>query len=171
MCVVCHLRRKCRYCRPDFVDETAEAATYAVEVRARNNSSVNKTDVLATIRGPIIASAKGHSYDPDDPELVVLVEIMKSVCCMSVVRSWSQFARYNLAAVGKLVSTDKDQEITNESNDNIRKRTASDTEISEPNASPASVESHFPSEYERELAAIRARSLEAQRAKSRKVHK
>jgi tRNA(Ser,Leu) C12 N-acetylase TAN1 len=78
-------------------------------IRTRNNTSLNKDEVLGVIVNliknspPSVPSeskeesaALTHSVNLDNPQLVVIVEIFKSACGLSVVQDYYQLSKYNV---------------------------------------------------------------------------
>jgi tRNA(Ser,Leu) C12 N-acetylase TAN1 len=153
-----------------FLREGAPSVAYSVQCRTRNTSLVNKREVSDAINAQVLASPSGHTYSIDDPEYVILIEIMKNLCFMGVLPHWNRYAKYNIANVTPTEDSDP------------RKRSAGDADPDDetgesgrptkvPHVDQATnppTESIFSSEYERELAAVRSRSLAAIAARSGK---
>ncbi|KAF7327981.1 THUMP domain-containing protein [Mycena kentingensis (nom. inval.)] len=71
---------------------------FKVELKLRNHTVLARDPLLAAIAKCIPQDA-GHSVDLGNPDLVILVEIFKSVCGVSVVREYQQLKKYNVAEI------------------------------------------------------------------------
>ncbi|KAK3598754.1 hypothetical protein CHS0354_028810 [Potamilus streckersoni] len=90
----------------DFLEKTfgtpfGVGLSYTNMVKIRNNNSVGRTSIL-TMLGKIIKEMNPlHRLNHSNPDIVVLVEVIGSVCCMSVVRDYFNLRKYNLLEVTK----------------------------------------------------------------------
>jgi tRNA acetyltransferase TAN1 len=85
---------------PHFRQPQSKPVSYAVAYKARNNSELNREatiDVIATlISGD---GSLGHKVSLKSPELVVIVEVVKKHCLMSVVRDYHYLRKYNVHSI------------------------------------------------------------------------
>ena len=73
--------------------------TYAVHWKRRFNNALEKMEVidaLATVVNEIAPKARVALAAPD---AAVMVEVVKNVCCISVLPAWRKFGQYNLRAL------------------------------------------------------------------------
>ncbi|KAL3876574.1 hypothetical protein ACJMK2_034408 [Sinanodonta woodiana] len=98
--------------------------SYTTVVKIRNNNSVGRTSILPML-GKIIKEMNPlHRLNHSNPDIVVLVEVIGSVCCMSVVKDYFLLRKYNLLEVTKPQNEIKDVEVIDRklnSNDNEEK--------------------------------------------------
>ena len=80
---------------------TGEKKTYCVITKVRNNNSIGKHQILPILRDIIQDLNPMHGFDPDNPDLVINMDVIKSVCCMSVIKDFFKFRKYNLQEVVK----------------------------------------------------------------------
>uniref|UniRef100_A0A8B9J4K0 THUMP domain-containing protein 1 n=1 Tax=Astyanax mexicanus TaxID=7994 RepID=A0A8B9J4K0_ASTMX len=74
-------------------------ASYQINFKARNSSHNKRDDVIKALAGLVAKLNPENKVDLTDPELTIIVEIIKSVCCVSVVRDYTLFRKYNLQEV------------------------------------------------------------------------
>ncbi|XP_046399010.1 THUMP domain-containing protein 1 homolog isoform X3 [Ischnura elegans] len=75
---------------------SSEGRTFSVIYRARCNSSVSRGDIIELLAGLIKNAHPLNRADLDNPQLAVLVEIIKGICCIGVVPRYNELKRYNL---------------------------------------------------------------------------
>ena len=74
---------------------------YTTVFKTRNNSSLSREDIIPSL-GQIIKDLNPlHRVNHNTPDYVVLVEIVGNICCMSVVKDFFKFRKYNLHEVVK----------------------------------------------------------------------
>ncbi|KAG9284282.1 hypothetical protein G9A89_002092 [Geosiphon pyriformis] len=81
---------------------------YSVMPRIRNNSKIERLELIDTIVGIV---GKQHPVNLDNPELVIIVEVFKSICGISVVQDYYKLKKYNLETI-TVDETDANQETT-----------------------------------------------------------
>ncbi|XP_038064339.1 THUMP domain-containing protein 1-like [Patiria miniata] len=84
---------------PYFHADGVEPSTFAVRIKIRNNASIKRDDVIKLMAAMVTSKGIKHKVDLDDPELSVVVEIIKNVCCLSVLRDFNKLKRYNLQEI------------------------------------------------------------------------
>ncbi|OWF46499.1 THUMP domain-containing protein 1-like [Mizuhopecten yessoensis] len=74
---------------------------YSVVFKSRNNSNKNLARTSAqTIIGQVIKTLNPlHSVNFDNPDVVVIVEVIGNVCCLGTARDFIKFRKYNLVEV------------------------------------------------------------------------
>ncbi|XP_043945434.1 THUMP domain-containing protein 1 [Protopterus annectens] len=81
--------------------------TFQIVYKARNNNHMKREDVIKSLAEVIGSLNHENKVDLNNPEYTVIVEIIKNVCCMSVVRDYVLFRKYNLQEVVKNASESK----------------------------------------------------------------
>ncbi|XP_043567879.1 THUMP domain-containing protein 1 isoform X2 [Chiloscyllium plagiosum] len=76
-------------------------ATFQIVYKARNNSHMSRDDVIRALAGVVINLNPENKVDLNNPEYTIIVEIIKGVCCVSVVQDYILFRKYNLQEVAK----------------------------------------------------------------------
>lgn len=76
-------------------------ATYQICFKARNSSHNKRDDVIKDIAALVDQMNPENKVDLTNPELSIIMEIIKTVCCVSVVRDYTLFRKYNLQEVTK----------------------------------------------------------------------
>ncbi|KFP08000.1 THUMP domain-containing protein 1, partial [Calypte anna] len=73
--------------------------TFQIVYKARNNSHMSREEVIKELAGIVGSLNPENKVDLNNPEYTILVEIIKTVCCLSVVRDYVLFRKYNLQEV------------------------------------------------------------------------
>ncbi|XP_072125104.1 THUMP domain-containing protein 1 isoform X1 [Mobula birostris] len=87
-------------------------ATFQIVYKARNNSHMNRDDVIKALAGIVVNLNAENKVDLSFPEYTIIVEIIKSVCCVSVVQDYILFRKYNLQEVTKSDTEEKSKRNT-----------------------------------------------------------
>ena len=83
--------------------------TWKIELRVRNNNSVDKNEIKNFIFNKI--NRDKYKVDFKNPELTFLVEISWNLMCLSILEKFSEYKAYNIQSLSKT-----DEEINNEKN-------------------------------------------------------
>ncbi|XP_053936346.1 THUMP domain-containing protein 1 [Cuculus canorus] len=75
--------------------------TFQIVYKARNNSHMSREEVIKELAGIVGSLNPENKVDLNNPQYTIVVEIIKSVCCLSVVRDYVLFRKYNLQEVVK----------------------------------------------------------------------
>ncbi|CAL1600802.1 unnamed protein product [Knipowitschia caucasica] len=81
--------------------KTPNAASYQIVFKARNSSHNKKEEVIKAVAGLVGKLNPKNKVDLTSPELTIIVEVIKAVCCVSVVRDYTLFRKYNVQEVLK----------------------------------------------------------------------
>ncbi|NXL85415.1 THUM1 protein, partial [Alectura lathami] len=87
--------------------------TFQIVYKARNNSHMNREEAIKELAGIVGSLNPENKVDLNNPQYTIVVEIIKNVCCLSVVRDYVLFRKYNLQEV---VKNNKDDTQQNPSN-------------------------------------------------------
>ncbi|KYO30603.1 THUMP domain-containing protein 1 [Alligator mississippiensis] len=80
--------------------------TFQIVYKARNNSHMSREEVIKELAGIVGSLNPENKVDLNNPENTIVVEIIKNVCCLSVVKDYVLFRKYNLQEV---VKTNKEE--------------------------------------------------------------
>ncbi|NWX30771.1 THUM1 protein, partial [Notiomystis cincta] len=83
--------------------------TFQIVYKARNNSHMSREEVIKELAGIVGSLNPENKVDLNNPQYTVVVEIIKTVCCLSVVRDYVLFRKYNLQEVVKSSKEDAQQ--------------------------------------------------------------
>lgn len=81
--------------------KTPNVASYQIVFKARNSSHNKRDDIIKAIAGLVGKLNPKNKVDLTSPELTIIVEVIKAVCCLSVVRDYTLFRKYNVQEVVK----------------------------------------------------------------------
>ncbi|XP_013784763.1 THUMP domain-containing protein 1-like [Limulus polyphemus] len=78
------------------VGEDNSSPSFAIIFKARHNNSLSREEVIRAVLQ--VTKVKKPDWQPDlkDPLLVILVEVVQSVCCLSILKNYFFFRKYNL---------------------------------------------------------------------------
>ncbi|KAM9314016.1 THUMP domain-containing protein 1 [Pholidichthys leucotaenia] len=80
--------------------KTPSHATYQIAFKARN-STINRDEVIKSVAGLVGKLNPKNKVDLTNPELTIIVEVIKAVCCVSVVKDYMLYRKYNVQEVVK----------------------------------------------------------------------
>ncbi|KAM4698525.1 THUMP domain-containing protein 1 [Rhinophrynus dorsalis] len=75
--------------------------TFRIEYKARCNNHMNRDEVIKDLAGIVGNQNPENKVDLSNPEYTIVVEIIKNVCCLGVVKDYILFRKYNLQEVVK----------------------------------------------------------------------
>ncbi|CAI2174354.1 11863_t:CDS:2 [Funneliformis geosporum] len=80
---------------------------YAVIPNIRHNHNVDRMELIT-----MIAKLVGdqHIVNLDDPELVIIVDVFKSICGMSILEDYNKLKKYNIEKIFEELNEKKDEE-------------------------------------------------------------
>ncbi|XP_070683783.1 THUMP domain-containing protein 1 [Pempheris klunzingeri] len=81
--------------------KTPSCATYQIAFKARNSSHNKRDDIIKSIAGLVGKLNPKNKVDLTNPELTIIVEVIKAVCCISVVKDYTLYRKYNVQEVVK----------------------------------------------------------------------
>lgn len=81
--------------------KTPNCATYQIAFKARNSSHNNRDEIIKSIAGLVGKLNPKNKVDLTNPELTIIVEVIKAVCCISVVKDYTLYRKYNVQEVVK----------------------------------------------------------------------
>ncbi|XP_073399157.1 THUMP domain-containing protein 1-like [Dendrobates tinctorius] len=84
--------------------------TFQIVYKARNNNQMNREEVIKDLAGLVGNMNPENKVDLTNPEFTIVVEIIKNICCLSVVKDYTLFRKYNLQEVIKSTKEEKPQE-------------------------------------------------------------
>ncbi|KAJ7184531.1 hypothetical protein C8R46DRAFT_462414 [Mycena filopes] len=87
----------CRTILEPFFGETVDGIIkYKIELKIRNHTTLARTTLIEAIAACV---SKRHKVDLDDPELVIIVELFKSICGVAVVRDYYKLQKFNAVEI------------------------------------------------------------------------
>ncbi|XP_059476104.1 THUMP domain-containing protein 1 [Neocloeon triangulifer] len=81
--------------------------TFSIIYKCRNNSAMTRDPVIETLANLVSLKNASNHANLSQPQLVVLVEIIRGLCCISVLPEYLELAKYNLLEVVAPPKTDK----------------------------------------------------------------
>ncbi|KAM7009370.1 THUMP domain-containing protein 1 [Tautogolabrus adspersus] len=87
------------YLEPWF--KTPNCATYQIAFKARNSSHNKRDETIKSVAGLVGKLNPKNKVDLTNPELTIIVEVIRAVCCISVVKDYTLYRKYNVQEVVK----------------------------------------------------------------------
>jgi len=75
--------------------------TYSILFKTRNNNKVSRDDTIKTLGGVIKRLPGKTSVDLKNPDVCVVVEIIRTVCCLGIARNYFGKKKYNLVELAR----------------------------------------------------------------------
>ena len=86
--------------------------TYCIQFKSRLNNSFAKEEAYKTI-GKMVRDVNPQSkVEFKDPDHVILLEVMKSFCCISILTNYFAFKKYNILELANAQKTSSDKPVT-----------------------------------------------------------
>uniref|UniRef100_UPI00358E0AA6 THUMP domain-containing protein 1 n=1 Tax=Myxine glutinosa TaxID=7769 RepID=UPI00358E0AA6 len=76
-------------------------STFQVVFKARNNQILKRDNVIQILADIVTKMNPNNKVNLSTPDLTIIVEVIKNVCCLSVVRDYSRLRKYNLQEVAR----------------------------------------------------------------------
>uniref|UniRef100_A0A663N9L0 THUMP domain-containing protein 1 n=1 Tax=Athene cunicularia TaxID=194338 RepID=A0A663N9L0_ATHCN len=124
--------------------------TFQIVYKARNNSHMSREEVIKELAGIVGSLNPENKVDLNNPQYTVVVEIIKNVCCLSVVRDYVLFRKYNLQEVVKSNKEETQQTPSNLTEEQNSKVVKPETEEEEKSSREVKQESKNQGEIEAE---------------------
>ncbi|XP_006819006.1 THUMP domain-containing protein 1-like [Saccoglossus kowalevskii] len=84
---------------PFFHVEGTSQIAFSVQYKARNNGKVKRDEIIRMLASLVLKEGSPHKVDLNMPDITIIVEIIKNICCMSIVKNFHGLKKYNLHAV------------------------------------------------------------------------
>ncbi|VDP01511.1 unnamed protein product [Soboliphyme baturini] len=65
--------------------------TYAIEYKARNNHGLRREDIINRVGAAMESMCPMAKVLLSDPDLTILVNVLKTICCIAVVKNYLQY--------------------------------------------------------------------------------
>lgn len=88
-----------------FETEFGVGLRYEALCKVRNNSKMSKYQIVPAFKNIIQEMNPLHLLTHENPDLVIVIEIIRNICCLSVVKDYHTFRKYNLHEVLKTKDT------------------------------------------------------------------
>ncbi|KAF8926913.1 hypothetical protein EDD21DRAFT_386900 [Dissophora ornata] len=87
-----------RVLKPYFHAENQQPTTFKVIPKVRHNDKVDR-EVLVRMLAATAGRGQSHSVNLNEPKYVILAEVIKSICFMSVVKDYDELKKYNIQSI------------------------------------------------------------------------
>ncbi|KAF9546391.1 THUMP domain-containing protein 1 [Mortierella hygrophila] len=87
-----------RVFKPYFHAEDQKPTTFKIIPKIRHNDKVERDTLLKKLAG-MAGQGQNHTVSMDDPEYIILAEVIKSICFMGVVRDYEKLKKYNIQSI------------------------------------------------------------------------
>lgn len=91
---------------PFFRTSYGTMLTYGISFKARMTSKVSRDEVIDSLCQIIGEMNPLNKVNYSNPDLIVLVEVLRGFCCLSVVKDFNKFRKYNLQETARAQQTE-----------------------------------------------------------------
>lgn len=88
----------------DKVFLNAEPTTYSIAFNKRHNNAVDRMEIIQELANMVDFKNSAHKVDLKTPKITVVVEVIKGLCCISLLPDYFKWRKYN---VHELTQDDK----------------------------------------------------------------
>ena len=85
---------------------TLPGSSYSVLFKTRNNNQVKRDDIFRIIGSVMRSQTQPWTVDLEEPDICVVVEIIRTVCCLGIVTDFYKKKKYNLLELVKDCSSE-----------------------------------------------------------------
>ncbi|XP_011639493.1 THUMP domain-containing protein 1 homolog, partial [Pogonomyrmex barbatus] len=96
-----------------------EPKTFSIVFNRRSNNSIKRDEIIQDLAEIILRKNPGNKADLKNPEIAVIVEVIRGICLLSIAPNYYKFKKYNLleicnSAKNKIIVKKKyEEEVTN----------------------------------------------------------
>eukprot|EP00057_Strongylocentrotus_purpuratus_P034350 XP_794869.3 PREDICTED: THUMP domain-containing protein 1 [Strongylocentrotus purpuratus] len=85
---------------PVFLAADVPDSTFCIMFKARNNNKIKKERIVELL-APLVLQGSSHIHkvDFDSPDYTVMVDVLGGVCCLSILKDYNRYKKYNLHLV------------------------------------------------------------------------
>ncbi|ESP03139.1 hypothetical protein LOTGIDRAFT_137912, partial [Lottia gigantea] len=94
-----------------FSTPFGEGRSYSIVFKARNNNSIKRDDLIPPLSHYVGELNPAHTVEHNNPDFVISVQILCTVCCISILKNFNKFRKYNLHEVVKTVENSVDKTV------------------------------------------------------------
>ncbi|KYN41472.1 THUMP domain-containing protein 1 like protein [Trachymyrmex septentrionalis] len=99
-----------------------EPKTFSIVFNRRSNNSIKRDEIIEDLAEIILKKNPGNKADLKNPDIAVIVEVIRGVCLFSIAPHYYKFKKYNLLEIcnntkNKIIC--KEENLANEKNTNI----------------------------------------------------
>lgn len=78
-----------------------KGGSFYIAIKVRNNNSVKQESLKSSLITVVSEAHSGNTPELKDPEVVVNIDVIKNVCCMSFLPGYlTKYCKYNLLTLG-----------------------------------------------------------------------
>ena len=90
-------------------EDSQSDITYKAEVKVRNNNDkeLSRNKIISAIGGVVKEHYPEWKVDLSEPKVLIMIDILKKVCCISVVKDYSRYKKFNLQELAADFHTEK----------------------------------------------------------------
>ncbi|KAG0201679.1 THUMP domain-containing protein 1 [Mortierella sp. GBA30] len=93
-----------RVLKPYFHAENQQPTTFKVIPKIRHNDKVDR-EILVRMLASAAGVGQKHTVNLNEPHYVILAEVIKSICFMSVVKDYDSLKKYNIQSIFEATQT------------------------------------------------------------------
>ena len=90
-------------------EDSQSDITYKAEVKVRNNNDkeLSRNNIISAIGSVVKEHYPEWKVDLSEPKVLIMIDILKKVCCISVVKDYSRYKKFNLQELAADFHTEK----------------------------------------------------------------
>ncbi|XP_012521920.1 THUMP domain-containing protein 1 homolog isoform X1 [Monomorium pharaonis] len=76
-----------------------EPKTFSIVFNHRNNNSIKRDEIIEDLAEIILKKNPGNKADLKNPDIAVIVEVIRGICLLSIAPNYYKFKKYNLVEI------------------------------------------------------------------------
>ncbi|KAI8501233.1 THUMP domain-containing protein 1 [Branchiostoma belcheri] len=73
--------------------------SYAIVFKTRNSGTMKRDEVIPALAGVVSEVNPACKVNLNSPDLAIVIEVIRTVCCMSVLKDYFQLKKYNIHSI------------------------------------------------------------------------
>ncbi|XP_011873543.1 PREDICTED: THUMP domain-containing protein 1 homolog [Vollenhovia emeryi] len=96
-----------------------EPKTFSIVFNRRSNNSIKRNEIIEDLAEIIMKKNPGNKADLKNPDIAVIVEVIRGICLLSIAPNYYKFKKYNLLEIcnstrNKIIPKEEAEESANE---------------------------------------------------------
>lgn len=112
----------------DKVFLNTEPTTFSIAFNKRHNNSVDRMKIIQELAELVDFKSSAHKVDLKDPQITIVIEVIKGLCCISLLPNYFKLKKYNIHELTQ-VNKEKPADGDKSAGDNVPDLTGVDSTL------------------------------------------
>ncbi|XP_050410082.2 THUMP domain-containing protein 1 [Patella vulgata] len=84
-----------------FSTPYGEGMSFSIIFKARNNNNIGRDSIIPELSHLVTELNPAHTVEYDNPDCLIFVQVLCTICCISILKNFTKFKKYNLQEIAK----------------------------------------------------------------------